>query len=302
MPNVMGREFPYTPQGMAAARQYSQAMGIRDGGSMGFRPVGYADGDVVLDDQTRSAIIEKLMDMTGMGANTFVGLSNEQLTAAVQKVEADALAAQMQQEQRSAPSAFGDARPSNQDIDREFKNALRGIDQYLGGDIDRAYKNALGGIDQYIGDYKGPSNQDIDREFKNALRGIDQYLGGDIDRAYKNALGGIDQYLQTQPRQESTSPSQRSAPSDFLGAPSDLGNARGPSDRDIDQYLQQMQQMQQLEKGANAGGVEGFVGSPQQIPNFPGVVPNEQGDGYNYYSPSEPTGMYNGGLMSLRRR
>ena len=77
--------------------------------------------------------------------------------------------------------------------------------------------------------------------------------------------------------------------------------------------------MQQLEKGANAGGVEGFVGSPQQIPNFPGVVPNEQGDGYNYYSPdaprigqglglypteypSEPTGMYNGGLMSLRRR
>ena len=257
MPNVMGREFPYTPQGMAAARQYSQAMGIRDGGSMGFRPVGYADGDVVLDDQTRSAIIEKLMDMTGMGANTFVGLSNEQLTAAVQKVEADALAAQMQQEQRSAPSAFGDARPSNQDIDREFKNALRGIDQYL---------------------------------------------GGDIDRAYKNALGGIDQYLQTQPRQESTSPSQRSAPSDFLGAPSDLGNARGPSDRDIDQYLQQMQQMQQLEKGANAGGVEGFVGSPQQIPNFPGVVPNEQGDGYNYYSPSEPTGMYNGGLMSLRRR
>jgi len=44
MPNVMGREFPYTPQGMAAARQYSQAMGMRDGGSMGFRPVGYANG------------------------------------------------------------------------------------------------------------------------------------------------------------------------------------------------------------------------------------------------------------------
>jgi hypothetical protein len=195
----MGREFPYTPQGMAAARQYSQAMGMRDGGSMGFRPVGYADGDLVMDPQTRSAIIEKLMDMTGMGANTFVGLSNEQLTAAVQKVEADALAAQTQQLQQM---------------------------------------------------------------------------------------------------QERTSPSQRSAPSDFLGAPSDLGNARGPSDRDIDQILQ----MQQLEKGANAGGVEGFLVAPQQIPNFPGVVPNEQGDGYNYYSPSEPTGMYNGGLMSLRRR
>ena len=156
MPNVMGREFPYTPQGMAAARQYSQAMGMRDGGSMGFRPVGYADGDFVMDSETRSAIIGKLMDMTGMGPNTFVDLSNEQLTAAVQKVEADALAAQMQQ----------------------------------------------------------------------------------------------------------------------------------------------MQQMQQFEEGANAGGVEGFVGAPQQIPNFPGVVPNEQVGGYGYY----PPGMYNGGLMSLGRR
>ena len=156
MPNVMGREFPYTPQGMAAARQYSQAMGMRDGGSMGFRPVGYADGDFVMDSETRSAIIGKLMDMTGMGPNTFVDLSNEQLTAAVQKVEADALAAQMQQ----------------------------------------------------------------------------------------------------------------------------------------------MQQMQQFEEGANAGGVEGFVGAPQQIPNFPGVAPNEQGGGYGYY----PPGMYNGGLMSLGRR
>ena len=47
MPNVMGREFPYTPQGMAAAQQYSQAMGMRDGGPMGFRPLGMqAGGDV----------------------------------------------------------------------------------------------------------------------------------------------------------------------------------------------------------------------------------------------------------------
>ena len=37
MPNVMGREFPYTAEGMAAAQQYSQAMGMRDGGMMGFR-------------------------------------------------------------------------------------------------------------------------------------------------------------------------------------------------------------------------------------------------------------------------
>ena len=47
MPNVMGREFPYTPEGMAQAEQYKQAMGMRGGGMMGFRPLGYADGDLV---------------------------------------------------------------------------------------------------------------------------------------------------------------------------------------------------------------------------------------------------------------
>jgi len=44
MPNVAGREFPYTPQGMAAAEQYKQSLGMRGGGMMGFRPVGYQDG------------------------------------------------------------------------------------------------------------------------------------------------------------------------------------------------------------------------------------------------------------------
>ena len=44
MPNVMGREFPYTPEGMAAAQQYAQAMGMRGGGSMGFRPIGMQEG------------------------------------------------------------------------------------------------------------------------------------------------------------------------------------------------------------------------------------------------------------------
>lgn len=47
MTNVMGREFPYTPEGRAAAQQYSQAMGMRNPGPMGFRPLGYADGDAV---------------------------------------------------------------------------------------------------------------------------------------------------------------------------------------------------------------------------------------------------------------
>ena len=44
MPNVMGREFPYTPEGMAAADNYRRAMEMRGGGMMGFRPLGYKDG------------------------------------------------------------------------------------------------------------------------------------------------------------------------------------------------------------------------------------------------------------------
>ena len=47
MPNVMGREFPYTPEGMAASQQYAQSMGMRDGGPMGFRPVGMFLGGIV---------------------------------------------------------------------------------------------------------------------------------------------------------------------------------------------------------------------------------------------------------------
>ena len=44
MPNVAGREFPYTPEGLQAAERYRQALGMRNGGLMGFRPLGYADG------------------------------------------------------------------------------------------------------------------------------------------------------------------------------------------------------------------------------------------------------------------
>ena len=46
MPNVAGREFPYTPQGMAAADQYRQSLGMRGGGTMGFRPLGMQAGGV----------------------------------------------------------------------------------------------------------------------------------------------------------------------------------------------------------------------------------------------------------------
>ena len=60
MPNVAGREFPYTPQGMAAAEQYKQSLGMRGGGMMGFRPVGYRDGDLVEDPAEEAMRIEPL--------------------------------------------------------------------------------------------------------------------------------------------------------------------------------------------------------------------------------------------------
>jgi hypothetical protein len=69
MPNVMGREFPYTPEGMAAAEQYKQSVGMRDGGSMGFRPVGYANGSpgvAVGDEDMKMAAIQEIMKITGM--------------------------------------------------------------------------------------------------------------------------------------------------------------------------------------------------------------------------------------------
>ena len=63
MPNVMGREFPYTPQGMAAAEQYKQAMGMRDGGMMGFRPIGYANGSPGVPVTDSMAVIRELQEL-----------------------------------------------------------------------------------------------------------------------------------------------------------------------------------------------------------------------------------------------
>ena len=73
------------------------------GNMMGFRPLGYADGDLVMDEQSRISLIEYLMDMTGMGAGTFVSLTNAQLENARKKVQEDALAAETQQMQQLAP-------------------------------------------------------------------------------------------------------------------------------------------------------------------------------------------------------
>ena len=113
MPNVMGRQFPYTPQGVAAAQQYSQSLGMRDGGPMGFRPVGYqvggpvgyAEGGTPMDKETRGAVIEFLMSMTGMTDPTpLLELSDAELVAAKDKVSQPQVAApQMSAPQVSAP-------------------------------------------------------------------------------------------------------------------------------------------------------------------------------------------------------
>ena len=78
MPNVMGREFPYTPEGMAAAEQYKQAMGMRGGGMMGFRPLQMQGGGTV---QVASgpqvgadvmAVFQDLVDLTQRGSTAEV--------------------------------------------------------------------------------------------------------------------------------------------------------------------------------------------------------------------------------------
>jgi hypothetical protein len=96
MPNIAGREFAYTPQGMAAAEQYKQSLGMRGGGMMGFRPVGYADGDlveseteIVLDPQSRAAYIERIMAARGMNDESiFMNLSDADIYNAYLAVEA----------------------------------------------------------------------------------------------------------------------------------------------------------------------------------------------------------------------
>ena len=76
MPNVMGREFPYTPEGMAAAQQYSQSIGMRDGGPMGFRPVGMGIGGTVFKILEESgkypAFFQKLSDQEAQGPDNRV--------------------------------------------------------------------------------------------------------------------------------------------------------------------------------------------------------------------------------------
>ena len=97
MPNVMGREFPYTPEGMAAAEQYRRTFGMRDGGMLGFRPIGYAEGDLVESvrpalQQGVSAVMGAPVDLVnaglgsvGLGSTTPVG-GEESISNAIDTV------------------------------------------------------------------------------------------------------------------------------------------------------------------------------------------------------------------------
>lgn len=83
MPNVMGREFPYTPEGMAQAEQYKQAMGMRGGGMMGFRPLGYADGNFVSDYKPLVQELYRIMsDGTDQQVRDFINSNRDMLNQA----------------------------------------------------------------------------------------------------------------------------------------------------------------------------------------------------------------------------
>ena len=98
----------------------------RDGGMMGFRPVGMEVGGMMgqgaagsggMTDAVRAAIIEQLMSMTGMRAPTFIEMTNEQLMTALRKVEADALRALEMQQMPMPPTALGSGVTTNPGFD-----------------------------------------------------------------------------------------------------------------------------------------------------------------------------------------
>ena len=122
MPNVMGQEFPYTPEGMAAAKQYEQSIGMMGGGSMGFRPLGYENGGPV--GSSRAAVIEYIMSMTGMQDPTvLLEMSDDQLVNAQQKIMQDGQ--QMQQMQQ-----MQDPRPSIPDFPGVVPNETGGYEYF----------------------------------------------------------------------------------------------------------------------------------------------------------------------------
>lgn len=67
---------------------------------MGFRPLNYAEGDAVMDSETRAAIIDYITSMTGDTSDSLIeallNMPDRDLLMARQRVEENALAAQQQ--------------------------------------------------------------------------------------------------------------------------------------------------------------------------------------------------------------
>ena len=99
MPKIGDRHFAYTPEGMAAAERYKQSIGMNAGGMLGFRPLGYADGDLVekyayQDAAARQAAIDFILSTMGSTSDgmvaTLLSMSDPDLRRAELKVIGDA--------------------------------------------------------------------------------------------------------------------------------------------------------------------------------------------------------------------
>tara|TARA_R110000796_G_scaffold127885_1_gene243304 strand:+ start:1107 stop:1790 length:684 start_codon:yes stop_codon:yes gene_type:complete len=86
----MGREFQYTPQGMADADQYRRSLGMRDGGPMGFRPLGYAGGGSMSSRPAGYAngdLVESNRDTAAMLQEALRNLSRDELRMFIENNE-----------------------------------------------------------------------------------------------------------------------------------------------------------------------------------------------------------------------
>ena len=136
MPKIGDRHFAYTPEGMAAAERYKQSIGMNAGGMLGFRPLGYADGDLVekyayQDAAARQAAIDFILSTMGSTSDgmvaTLLSMSDPDLRRAELKVIRDAEAGKydsvpMKDISYTHPdimpnNRLGDPRFSNRDIE-----------------------------------------------------------------------------------------------------------------------------------------------------------------------------------------
>jgi|8_EtaG_2_1085327.scaffolds.fasta_scaffold00916_4 hypothetical protein len=99
------------------------------GNMMGFRPLGYAEGGIAMDDQTRAAIVDYIMSTTGDTSDSIAaalfGLPDEDLLMARQRVEENALAAQQQKMMQTQQSS-----PTIPDFPGVVPNNMGGYDYY----------------------------------------------------------------------------------------------------------------------------------------------------------------------------